>query len=158
MQDWDLPDPHVIEVRVGPEHVDGLGHVNNAVYVGWCGRVAWSHTRAEGLDLAAYRRLDRAMVVRETRLVYLQAAFEGDELQVANWIVHSDGRLRVTRRYQIRRPADGRTLLRGYSKFVCMALTSGRPKRMPAEFSAAYVVPPRVAEAIRGSDGLPDFS
>lgn len=145
---WDLPVPFVIDLTVDDSHIDGLGHVNNTVYVEWCGRVAWEHTKSHDLDLRAYKRLDRAMVIRETRLNYLGALFKGERVQVANWIVASDGKLRVTRRYQIVRLDDMSTVIRGYSRFVCAALSSGRPKRMPKEFQAAYVVEPEVAAVI----------
>ena len=32
---WDLADAFVIELDVGAEHIDELGHANNAVYVSW---------------------------------------------------------------------------------------------------------------------------
>ena len=38
---WDRPDPFTIELAVGSEDIDGLGHANNAVYVAWLERCAW---------------------------------------------------------------------------------------------------------------------
>lgn len=60
---WDLATPFIIDLRVGSEDIDGLGHANNAVYVTWLERCAWRHSQRLGLDLAEYRRLDRAMAV-----------------------------------------------------------------------------------------------
>ena len=57
---WDLEAPFIIDLRVGSEDIDGLGHANNAVYVTWLERCAWRHSQRLGLDLAEYRRLDRA--------------------------------------------------------------------------------------------------
>lgn len=93
---------------------------------------------AAGPDLAEYRRLDRAMAVLRHEIDYLAAAYEGDELQLATWIVESDQRLRMNRRFQLVRPADGATLLRAQTTFVCIELSSGKPKRMPAEFIDGY--------------------
>lgn len=109
---WDYADPFVIDLRVLAEDIDGLGHANNAVYVSWLERCAWRHSQRLGLDLAEYRRLDRAMAVLRHEIDYLAAAYEGDELQLATWIVESDQRLRMNRRFQLVRPADGATLLR----------------------------------------------
>ncbi|MBF3231546.1 Acyl-ACP thioesterase [Klebsiella pneumoniae] len=78
------------------------------------------------------------MAVLRHEIDYLAAAYEGDELQLATWIVESDQRLRMNRRFQLVRPADGATLLRAQTTFVCIELSSGKPKRMPAEFIDGY--------------------
>ena len=135
---WMLPDPFVIDIVVQPEDIDGLGHANNAVYVSWLERCAWRHSQSLGLDLAEYRRLDRAMAVLRHEIDYLASAYEGDQLQMATWIVESDQRLKMTRHFQLKRPADDLTLLRAQTTFVCIELSSGKPKRMPAEFVEGY--------------------
>ena len=135
---WDLPTPFVIDLQVAADDIDGLGHANNAVYVSWLERCAWRHSQSLGLDLVEYRRLDRAMAVVRHEVDYLASAYEGDELQVATWIVESDQKLRMKRHFQLIRPADGVTLLRASTTFVCIELSSGKPKRMPAEFLEGY--------------------
>ena len=135
---WTLPDPFVIDIVVQSEDIDGLGHANNAVYVSWLERCAWRHSQSLGLDLAEYRRLDRAMAVLRHEIDYLASAYEGDQLQMATWIVESDQRLKMTRHFQLKRPADDLTLLRAQTTFVCIELSSGKPKRMPAEFVEGY--------------------
>jgi acyl-CoA thioester hydrolase len=135
---WDLATPFVIDLVVGAEDIDGLGHANNAVYVTWLERCAWRHSQQLGLDLTEYRRLDRAMAVVRHEIDYLASAYENDELELATWIVDWDRKLKMTRRFQLRRPADGVTLLRAQTTFVCIELSSGRPKRMPAEFIDGY--------------------
>ena len=135
---WRLPDPFVIDIEVKSEDIDGLGHANNAVYVSWLERCAWRHSQKLGLDLAEYRRLDRAMAVVRHEVDYLAAAYEGDQLQLATWIVESDQRLKMTRYFQLVRPADALTLLRAQTTFVCIELSTGKPKRMPVEFIEGY--------------------
>lgn len=135
---WGLPDPFVIDIVVQPEDIDGLGHANNAVYVSWLERCAWRHSQSLGLDLAEYRRLDRAMAVVRHEVDYLASAYEGDQLQLATWIIESDQRLKMTRQFQLRRPADDLTLLRAQTTFVCIELSTGKPKRMPVEFVEGY--------------------
>ncbi|USW92918.1 acyl-CoA thioesterase [Pseudomonas proteolytica] len=137
---WDLAKPFIIDLQVVPEDIDGLGHANNAVYVSWLERCAWRHSQRLGLDLTEYRRLDRAMAVVRHEIDYLAAGYEGDELQLATWIVDWDQRLKMTRRFQLMRPCDGTTLLRAQTTFVCIELSSGKPKRMPAEFIEGYGV------------------
>ncbi|PAU55927.1 acyl-CoA thioesterase [Pseudomonas indica] len=135
---WDLANPFVIDIRVETDDIDGLGHANNAVYVSWLERCAWRHSQSLGLDLSEYRRLDRAMAVVRHEIDYLAAAYEGDELQLATWIVESDQRVKMQRRFQLVRPADAATLLRASTTFVCIELSSGKPKRMPVEFVEGY--------------------
>lgn len=135
---WTLPDPFVIDIVVQPEDIDGLGHANNAVYVSWLERCAWRHSQSLGLDLAEYRRLDRAMAVLRHEIDYLASAYEGDQLQLATWIVESDQRLKMTRHFQLKRPADDLTLLRAQTTFVCIEMSSGKPRRMPTEFVEGY--------------------
>ncbi len=135
---WDKPTPFVIELEVGPDDIDGLGHANNAVYVNWLERSAWRHSQRLGLDLCEYRRLDRAMAVMRHEIDYLASAYEGDTLSLATWIVQWDQRLTMHREFQLVRPADGVTLLRARTTFVCIQLSTGKPKRMPAEFIDGY--------------------
>ena len=135
---WDRPDPFTLELTVQPEDIDGLGHANNAVYVSWLERCAWRHSQRLGLDLAEYRRLDRAMAVVRHEIDYLASAYEGDELVMGTWIVEWDRKLKMDRCFQLIRPADGATLLRARTTFVCIELSTGKPRRMPAEFLEGY--------------------
>lgn len=135
---WDQAEGYVIDIEVDASHIDELGHANNAVYVTWLESCAWRHSQSLGLGLADYRRLDRGMAVLRHEIDYLAAAYEGDRLQLATWIVDSDQRLKMKRNFQLVRPADGATLLRGQTTFVCIQLSSGKPKRMPSEFVEGY--------------------
>src|SRR5689334_6465833 len=40
---WDFPAPHVVTLEVLPADIDAYDHVNNAVYLAWFDRAAWSH-------------------------------------------------------------------------------------------------------------------
>lgn len=135
---WDLPDPFVIDLQVQADDIDGLGHANNAVYVSWLERCAWRHSQHLGLDLCEYRRLDRAMAVLRHEVDYLASAYEDQQLQMATWIVESDQRLKMTRHFQLWRPDDAVTLLRARTTFVCIEISTGKPKRMPVEFIEGY--------------------
>ena len=135
---WERSAPFVLDIAVGAEHIDEFAHVNNVVYVGWLEQCAWAHSRSLGLSIDDYRRLDRGMAVVRHEIDYLAAAREGEHLQLGTWIVESDGRLSISRQFQLRRPADGATLLRARTRFACIELSSGKPRRMPAEFVERY--------------------
>ncbi|MFT3817416.1 MAG: thioesterase family protein [Rubrivivax sp.] len=145
--DWDHRQPFMQAVMPRAADIDGLNHTNNAVYVQWCEQVAWAHSESLGLALADYRRLDRAMAIRHAAYDYLLPSAAGEALTIGTWLLAGDGKLALTRAFQIRRDRDGATLLRGRWELVCIELASGRPRRMPPEFVQAYRVPapaPRV--------------
>ncbi|WUR12414.1 thioesterase family protein [[Empedobacter] haloabium] len=136
---WDFPQPHIYPVAPLAADIDGLDHTNNAVYVRWCEQAGWSHSEALGLDLAAYRRLDRAMAIAKAEYEYLLPTGLGDELLLGTWLCGTDGKLTMERRFQLVRASDGTTVMRGRWQLVCIEIGSGRPRRMPAEFCEAYL-------------------
>ncbi|WP_200956082.1 thioesterase family protein [Pelomonas sp. Root1444] len=138
MTDWDYPSPFTLALTPQPSDIDGLDHTNNAVYVRWCEQAGWAHSEALGLSLADYRRLDRAMAIREGHYEYLLPSFEGEALVLGTWLTASDGRLTMERRFQLRRASDGVTLVRGRWALVCIEISSGKPRRMPAAFLDIY--------------------
>ena len=135
---WDYPNPHTFYTTVMPGDMDALNHTNNTVYVKWCEQVAWSHSVSLGLDLERYRELDRAMAITHSEYDYLQASREGDEIVAGTWIVSSDNKLTMARRFQVIRLQDGVTLLRAGMRFACIEISSGKPRRMPREFLEGY--------------------
>lgn len=135
---WDHLHPFTQAVSPQPADIDGLNHTNNAVYVQWCEQVAWAHSQALGLGLDDYRRLDRAMAIRSAHYDYVLAAGLGDTLSIATWLVASDGKLNMTRAFQVVRDRDGATLMRGRWELVCIAISSGAPRRMPPDFVRVY--------------------
>jgi acyl-CoA thioester hydrolase len=139
---WDFPSPHLIELRVQDADIDAYGHVNNSVYLTWLDRVAWSHSAALGIPLAQCIGMRRGMAAQRIEIEYLRAALAQDRIEAATWIVSSDQRLRVTRRFELWRPRDQQMLARATADYVCINLDSGRASRMPESFARAYVVTP----------------
>jgi acyl-CoA thioester hydrolase len=140
---FDHPAPHVIELAVQPEDIDAYEHVNNAVYLTWLDRAAWSHSTALGVPLGQCVALRRGMAAHRLEIEYRRAAVREDVVQAATWIVNTDGRLRAERRFQVLRKADGETLARARIDYVCINLDTGRAVRMPESFARAYVLTPR---------------
>lgn len=146
-QDWDLPAPFVASVEVVAADIDAYEHVNNAVYMSWFDRAAWEHSAALGLPIHACLRLDRGMAVLRSVIAYLRPALLGDTVQIATWLLPGDSKLRVGRRFQVRRAADSATLARAEVAYACIELSRGRPARWPPEFRQAYVPQPEVVNA-----------
>lgn len=136
---WDFPQPFISPAKPQGGDIDGLNHTNNAVYVQWCEKIAWAHSQALGLGLSDYRRLDRAMAIRRAEYDYLLPTVLGDELTLATWLLASDGKLTMERRFQLIRQRDQATVLRGRWDLVCIEISSGRAHRMPPEFCQVYL-------------------
>jgi acyl-CoA thioester hydrolase len=150
-EDWDLPAPHVTLLDVARADIDAYDHVNNAVYMTWFDRVAWEHSAALGLPIERCLELDRGMAVLRSLISYLRPAVLGDAIRVATWLLPSDGKLRVRRRFQVRRESDRATLARAEIEYACIELSSGRPARWPPEFRERYVA---LDEVVRAGESL----
>ena len=136
---WDYPQPFTLPAIPQTDDIDGLNHTNNAVYVQWCEKIGWAHSEALGLSLADYWRLNRAMAIRRGEYEYLLPTVLDDELTLATWLLASDGKLTMQRRFQLVRIRDQATVLRGRWELVCIELSSGRARRMPTEFCQIYL-------------------
>lgn len=139
LPDWDSYDPHVVELEVLATDIDAYEHVNNSVYLSWFDRAAWSHSAKLGVSLEQCLSMRRGMAAHRTEIDYLRAAVLGDRVLVGTWIVSTDHKLRVERRFQVLRAAQGELLARARTDYVCINLDSGRAARMPELFQRAYV-------------------
>ena len=137
--DWDFPGPFTIPLSPQEADIDGLGHTNNAIYVRWCEQAGWAHSIALGLDLDDYRRLDRAMVIRRGEYDYILPTTAKEALVLGTWLLPGDSALTMQRCFQLVRLRDQCTVLRARWNLVCIALSNGRPRRMPQEFIDAYL-------------------
>ncbi len=140
MSDWDLPDPHLLEAAVDDSMIDRMQHMNNVEYLALLERVAWDHSHALNITWEVFEKLNRGMVVRHTELDYLAPVRPNEKLTLATWIVENNKRISMIRRFQIKRQSDGVTVMRARMKLVCIAIDSGKPRRMPPEFVNAYQV------------------
>jgi acyl-CoA thioester hydrolase len=136
---WDFPNPHFVTLDVLADDIDAYNHVNNAVYLSWLDEAAWSHSAALGLSTGQCLEMRRGMAAHRTEIDYLRAAVLGDQVLVGTWIVGTDAKLRIERRFQVRRAGDGETLARARIDYVCINLDSGRAARMPEGFQRIYV-------------------
>lgn len=126
-----------LNIQVLPEHIDLLGHVNNVLYVQWMQDVATAHIEQLGLGLAQYLQLKHAMVAVEHHVQYRKAAFEGEDLILRTWLDDLNT-LYSFRQYVFYRPKDQSILFVGQTKWACIEIESGRPKRMSPSFTQAY--------------------
>jgi|TARA_R110000822_G_scaffold82153_4_gene194331 acyl-CoA thioester hydrolase len=135
---WIKPPQATLAWTVTDAQTDHFAHTNNAEYVRAMERCAWVHTEALGLSFEAFQRMGAGCVVHRHEIDYLAPTLLGEALLIGTWIDANDGRLSMRRGFQIVRLADRKTVLRAMTQFVCVDLASGRPRRMPPAFVAAY--------------------
>lgn len=135
---WQLPNPFICTWRVTPEQIDHYQHANNVTYVSQLEITAWAHSNHLGLSIEQYQALDRGMAISRHEINYLAAALVNDLIDCATWILECDNKLKLARQFQFIRRSDQKTLLTARTEFVCIALSTGKPKRMPNEFTQVY--------------------
>ena len=126
-----------LEMTVQAEHIDRLGHVNNVVYMQWMQQVATAHIDSLGLGLKEYLELKHAMVAVEHHVQYRKAAFEGEKIVLRTWLNEINA-LYLFRQYVFYRTQDQAVLFSGNTKWACVEIATGRPKRMSPTFTQAY--------------------
>src|SRR4026209_1010150 len=89
-----------IAVTVQPSDIDGLGHVNNVVYLRWMQEAAAAHWEAAAAEAL---RAQTIWVVVRHEIDYKAPAFEGEHLVARTWVGEPAGAT-WERFIEIRRP------------------------------------------------------
>jgi acyl-CoA thioester hydrolase len=123
---------------VPPEVIDQNGHVNNVAYVQWMQEVAIRHSEDTG-GSRAMRAAGGTWVVRSHQIEYLSPAHSGDQIEAVTWVA-SFHRVRSVRQYRFVRLPDARLLARGATEWVFVSAKDGRPRAIPSEVKAAFLM------------------
>jgi acyl-CoA thioester hydrolase len=126
-----------LDLAVGDDDIDVLGHASNIAFVRWIQAVALAHSSAVGLGLEAYQRLGAVFVVVRHEIDYLRPALRGDVVEARTWI-SSVTAAKCLRSTELVRRGDGEVLARGQTTWGFVAMTTGRPRRIPDEVRAAF--------------------
>ena len=118
-----------------PEHIDELGHVNNAVWVQWIQEIAVVHWRA--VAAAEHDEAYFWVVVRH-EIDYLRAAHDGDLVTARTWVGDAPRGARFERHVELTGP-DGKLCVRAKTDWAIIDKASGRPIRVPPEVIAPFV-------------------
>jgi acyl-CoA thioester hydrolase len=118
-----------------PEHIDELGHVNNAVWVQWIQQVAVAHW--EAVADAAHKETYYWVVVRH-EIDYLRAAHEGDRIEARTWVGDAPQGARFDRYVEFTGP-DGKVCVRSRTEWAIIDRALGRPIRVPPEVVAPFM-------------------
>ena len=117
------------------EHIDELGHVNNAVWVQWIQEIAVAHWRsvADPAHDAAY-----FWVVVRHEIDYLRAAVEGEAVTARTWVGDASQGARFARFVEFT-SSDGKSCVRAKTDWAIIDKAAGRPIRVPAEVIAPFL-------------------
>ena len=132
-----MPDVFELEHKVESGEIDGLGHVNNLVYLGWFIEAASAHSEAAGWAHERMIKMSEGWVIRRHEIDYLAQVKPEDTVVIKTWIDSAE-RTSSVRKYEIIRPSDGKTVCRGLTVWVWINYNTGRVARIPQEVLTAF--------------------
>lgn len=135
---WRHASPFVLDWRIDNSVIDHYGHVNNVAYLSKIEALAWAHSNDLGLTIQQYQQIDRGMVIKRHEIDYILPCHVEQTIACATWIVACDGKLSLTREFEFICRQRQRVVFSARTEFVCIALSSGAPKRMPTIFKNIY--------------------
>lgn len=119
----------------GPEHIDAMGHVNNAVWVQWMERIATAHWEADARPehVAAY-----VWVVTRHEIDYRGNIAEDEQVLAETVIPEGPTGARFDR-HIVFRDKSGKELVRARSTWAMIDKASGRLMRVPEEVASPFL-------------------
>jgi acyl-CoA thioester hydrolase len=131
---------HQISFTALPEHIDVMGHVNNAVWVQWMEALATAHWEADAAPehVAAY-----AWVVTRHEIDYRGNIQEGESVTAETFIPEGPKGAKFDRCIEFRPilpdGAAGKVIVSARSTWAMIDLASARLMRVPAEVAAPFL-------------------
>ena len=124
-----------LKLTAAPEHIDELGHVNNAVWVQWIQQVAVAHW--ESVADAVHKDAYFWVVVRH-EIDYLRPAHVGDRIIARTWVGDAPQGARFDRHMEFT-GTDGKVCVRAKTQWAIIDKALERPIRVPAEVIAPFL-------------------
>ena len=124
----------------GPEHIDVMGHVNNAVWVQWMEAIATAHWEALAAPehIAAY-----GWVVTRHEIDYRGNIKQGESVVAETFIPEAPTGARFDRRVDFRPigkdGAAGRVIISAHTTWAMVDLASLKLMRVPPEVAAPFM-------------------
>ena len=122
-------------ITAKPEHIDELGHVNNAVWVQWIQEVALAHWYSIA-DPA--HQDDYIWVVVRHEIDYLRAVEDGETVTGRTWVGEAPKGARFDRHMEFV-GEDGKIRVRARTTWAIIDKATGRPIRVPPEVIAPFL-------------------
>lgn len=124
-----------LQLTAAREHIDELGHVNNAVWVQWIQQVAVAHWNA--VADPSHKDAFYWVVVRH-EIDYLRSVAEGEQVTARTWVGDAPKGARFDRLMEFFGP-DGKTCVRARTQWAIIDKAAGRPIRVPPEVIAPFL-------------------
>ncbi len=117
------------QITAGPDDIDELGHVNNAVWVRWIQDVAVAHWHALATpeQHAAY-----VWVITRHEIDYRGSVLAGETVTAETWVADAPKGARFDRLMRFT-GTDGRVKVDARTTWALLDRQSGRLLRVPAE-------------------------
>lgn len=125
----------ILTFTAQPQHIDVMGHVNNAVWVQWMEAIATAHWEAAAAPehVAAY-----AWVVTRHEIDYRGNIVAGESVTAETTIPEGPSGARFDRLVEFRNAA-GKAIVSARSTWAMIDLATGRIMRVPAEVAAPFL-------------------
>jgi acyl-CoA thioester hydrolase len=122
------------EFVVHPNEIDGMGHVNNVVYLKWVQDAAEAHwkTKAPAEVLSKY-----SWVVLRHEIDYLSPAFEGQIIVATTW-VESHAGVRSDRIVHLINKESQKILAKAKTTWCLLDAQTQRPKRIEEDIASVF--------------------
>lgn len=126
---------YTLTFTAGPEHIDQLGHVNNAVWVQWMEVIATAHwlNDARPEDVAAF-----AWVVARHEIDYHGNIQQGESVEAHTFISEVPTGARFVRNIHFRNSA-GKKVVTAKTTWAMINAATGRLMRIPPEVAAPFL-------------------
>lgn len=130
-----MPTRFTLSITAGPEHIDELGHVNNAVWVQWIQDVAVSHWQAVARPehVEAY-----VWVVTRHEIDYRGNVKAGETVTARTWVGDAPRGARFDRLMEFVGP-DGKVKVAARTTWAIIDRESGRILRIPPDVAAPFL-------------------
>lgn len=126
---------HTLAFTALPEHIDGMGHVNNAVWVQWMEAIATAHW---GAVAAPEHQARYAWVVTRHEIDYRGNVGPGETVLAETFIPEGPNGARFDRRVDFRN-ADAKVIVSARTTWAMVEIATGRLCRVPTEVAAPFL-------------------
>jgi acyl-CoA thioester hydrolase len=122
------------DIRVRPEHIDELNHVNNVIYLQWVQDAAFAHWMSKAPEIV---REQFKWVVLKHEIEYKSPAFLNEELVAKTWVQNYTG-VKSVRVVQILRKSDNKLLAEARTLWCLIHAATNRPARIGPEITQVF--------------------